>query len=220
LTLEINEDSVHIATSRFTVKITLIGATGNAGSRILAELLAREHTVKAIARRVENVTAHEHVEAANADVNDQELLGTLIAGSDVVISAVKFTELDIDKLIRTIQQSGVRRFLVVGGAGSLWLSPGVREVDGPNFPPHVKPEALKGALFLDKLRASTLDWTFLSPSRIFFAGERTGQFRVGEDTLLFDAAGKSSISFEDYAMALVDEIETPRHARSRFTVGY
>jgi putative NADH-flavin reductase len=96
----------------------------------------------------------------------------------------------------------------------------VREVDGPNFPPRVKPEALKGALFLEKLRASTLDWTFLSPSRIFFAGERTGQFRVGEDTLLFDAAGKSSISFEDYAVALVDEIETPRHVRSRFTVGY
>jgi hypothetical protein len=84
----------------------------------------------------------------------------------------------------------------------------------------VKPEALKGALFLEKLRASTLDWTFLSPSRIFFPGSRTGQFRVGEDTLLFDAAGKSSISLEDYAIALVDEIETPRHARSRFTVGY
>ena len=84
----------------------------------------------------------------------------------------------------------------------------------------MRPEALKGAQFLDRLRASTLDWTFLSPSRIFFAGQRTGQFRVGEDTLLFDAAGKSSISFEDYAMALVDEIEKPHHSRRRFTVGY
>lgn len=202
------------------MKITLIGATGKAGSRILAELLARGHTVKTIARRVENVPAHAQVEAVSADANDQDRIVTLIAKSDAVISAVKFTELDIDKLIGTVERSGVRRFLVVGGAGSLWLSPGVREVDGPNFPPHVKPEALKGALFLDKLRASMLDWTFLSPSRIFFAGERTGQFRVGEDTLLFDAAGKSSISFEDYAMALVDEIETPRHVRSRFTVGY
>jgi len=202
------------------VKITLIGATGNAGSRVLTELLARGHMVTAVARRVENVTTHDRVDAASADVNDQDQLGTLIAGSDAVISAVKFTELDIDKLIETVQKSGVRRFLVVGGAGSLWLSPGVREVDGPNFPPHVRPEALKGAQFLDRLRASTLDWTFLSPSRIFFAGQRTGQFRVGEDTLLFDAAGKSSISFEDYAMALVDEIEKPHHSRRRFTVGY
>ena len=202
------------------MKITLIGATGNAGSRILAELLTRGHMVKAIARHVEKVAAHAHVEAASADVNDQARIGSLIVGSDAVISAVKFTELDIDKLIDTVQRSGVRRLLVVGGAGSLWLAPGVREVDGPNFPPHVKPEALKGALFLDKLRASTLDWTFLSPSRIFFAGKRTGQFRVGEDTLLFDEAGKSSISFEDYAMALVEETETPRHVRRRFTVGY
>jgi len=202
------------------VKITLIGATGNAGSRVLAELLARGHTVKAISRRVENVAAHAQVEAVSADVNDRERLSTLIVGSDAVVSAVKFTELDVDQLIETVRQSGVRRLLVVGGAGSLWLSPGVRELDGPNFPPHVKPEALKGALFLEKLRASTLDWTFLSPSRIFFPGSRTGQFRVGEDTLLFDAAGKSSISLEDYAIALVDEIETPRHARSRFTVGY
>jgi len=202
------------------VKITLIGATGNAGSRVLAELLSRGHTVKAISRRVENVAAHAQVEAVSADVNDRERLSTLIVGSDAVVSAVKFTELDVDQLIETVRQSGVRRLLVVGGAGSLWLSPGVRELDGPNFPPHVKPEALKGALFLEKLRASTLDWTFLSPSRIFFPGSRTGQFRVGEDTLLFDAAGKSSISLEDYAIALVDEIETPRHARSRFTVGY
>lgn len=202
------------------MKITLIGATGNAGSRVLAELLSRGHTVKAISRRVENVAAHAQVEAVSADVNDRERLSTLIVGSDAVVSAVKFTELDVDQLIETVRQSGVRRLLVVGGAGSLWLSPGVRELDGPNFPPHVKPEALKGALFLEKLRASTLDWTFLSPSRIFFPGSRTGQFRVGEDTLLFDAAGKSSISLEDYAIALVDEIETPRHARSRFTVGY
>lgn len=182
--------------------------------------MSRGHTVKAIARRVDGVAGHAHVDAVSADVNDQEHIGTLITGSDAVVSAVKFTEVDIDKLIETVQRSGVGRFLVVGGAGSLWLSPGVREVDGPNFPPHVKPEALKGALFLEKLRTSTLDWTFLSPSRVFFAGKRTGQFRIGEDTLLFDATGKSSISFEDYAVALVDEIETPRHVRSRFTVGY
>jgi uncharacterized protein len=202
------------------MRVALIGATGNAGSRILAELLARGHTVIAIARHIEKIEQHPRVDAASADANDQGRLAALFDGTEAAISAVKFTELDINKLIETVHKGGLRRLIVVGGAGSLWLSPGVREVDGPGFPAHVKPEALKGAAFLEQLRASGLDWTFLSPSRIFFAGKRTGQFRIGKDELLFDATGKSSISFEDYAMALVDELETPRHIRSRFTVGY
>jgi putative NADH-flavin reductase len=202
------------------MRVALIGATGNAGSRIRTELIARGHTVKAIARHIEKLPEHPRIDAYSADANEQGHLAALIAGSDAAISAVKFNELDTGKLIATVHKSGIKRFIVVGGAGSLWLSAGVREVDGINFPAHVRPEALKGAAFLEELRTSALDWTFLSPSRIFFAGERTGQFRIGEDTLLFDAAGKSSISFEDYAMALVDELETPRHIRSRFTVGY
>jgi uncharacterized protein len=161
------------------MKVALIGASGNAGSRILAELLARGHTVRAIARHIEKIPEHGRIETASADANDQERLTALIAGTEALISAVKFTQLDTGKVIETVHKSGLRRFIVVGGAGSLWLSPGIREVDGPNFPAHVKPEALKGAAFLEELRASALDWTFLSPSRIFFPGERPGRFRVG-----------------------------------------
>jgi uncharacterized protein len=202
------------------MKVALIGATGNAGSRILTELLARGHEVLALARHTEKIPPHRGLRVANVDVGQHAALAALLTGANAVVSAVKFKDTDTEELIRTMRNAGVKRYLVVGGAGSLELSPGVREVDGPNFPPHVRPEALKGAYFLDQLRASDLEWTFFSPSRIFFAGERTGKFRLGTDQLMFDAAGKSSISFEDYAIALVDELEKPQHLRARFTVGY
>ena len=202
------------------MKVALIGATGNSGSRILAELIARGHEVLALARHAEKIPARQGLSTANVDVGQRDELASLLAGSDAVISAVKFKDAEPSELIQAVRGAGVKRYLVVGGAGSLELSPGVREVDGPNFPPHVRPEALKGADFLAQLRASDLEWTFLSPSRMFVAGERTGTFRLGTDQLLFDAAGKSSISFEDYAIALVDELEQPKHLRARFTVGY
>jgi putative NADH-flavin reductase len=202
------------------MKVALIGATGNSGSRILTELLARGHEVLALARHAEKIPAQKGLRTANVDVGQRDELASLLTGSDAVISAVKFKDAAASELIQAVRSAGVRRYLVVGGAGSLELSPGVREVDGPSFPPHVRPEALKGADFLAQLRASDLQWTFLSPSRIFAAGERTGTFRLGTDQLLFDAAGKSSISFEDYAIALVDELEKPKHLRTRFTVGY
>ena len=110
---------------------------------------------------------------------------------------------------------------MVGGAGSLEVAPGQRLVDQPFFHAEWKPEALGGAAFLEALRAEPdLDWTFLSPSALFVPGERTGVFRLGDDQLLTAADGKSSISFEDYAVALVDELETPQRRRRRFTVGY
>jgi uncharacterized protein len=202
------------------MKIALIGASGQAGSRILAELLNRGHEVTAIVRHPEKVPQREGVLVQRGDVLDRPILVKLLKGHDAVVSSVKFKDSDPPLLIEAVREAGVSRYIVVGGAGSLGIAPGVREVDGPDFPPHVRPEALKGALFLDQLRASDLDWTFISPSRIFFAGERTGKFRLGTDQLLFDAQGKSSISFEDYAVALVDELEEPRHVRRRFTVGY
>jgi uncharacterized protein len=114
----------------------------------------------------------------------------------------------------------VKRYLIVGGAGSLEVAPGVRLIDTPNFPEAYKAEATAGAAFLDLLRGETgLDWTFLSPSALFVAGERTGKFRLGKDLLLANAEG-SRISFEDFALALVDELEKPAHPRQRFTVGY
>lgn len=123
-------------------------------------------------------------------------------------------------LIEAVRQADVKRYLVVGGAGSLEVAPGKRLVDQPEFPQIYKPEATKGAEFLTLLRIVTdLDWTFLSPSAMFVPGERTGKFRLGKDALLSGEKG-SSISFEDYAIAMVDEIEKPVHVRQRFTVGY
>jgi hypothetical protein len=111
--------------------------------------------------------------------------------------------------------------LVVGGAGSLDVAPGETLAESAGFPDAYKPEAAAGASFLDALRKTVdLDWTFLSPSAEFAPGERTGTFRLGGDELLHDAHGKSWISMEDFASALVDELEHARHSRQRFTVGY
>ncbi|QTG12598.1 NAD(P)-dependent oxidoreductase [Agrobacterium tumefaciens] len=201
-------------------KIALIGASGNAGSRILKELSDRGHQVTAIARNPEKIASLPNVVAKKGDVFDQAGLSELLKGHDAVISAVHFTASDPVTLIEAVRASGVSRYLVVGGAGSLEIAPGQRVVDLPDFPAAYKAEATKGAEFLDRLKGERqLDWTFLSPSAEFVPGERTGKFRIGKDSLLSNEAG-SRISFEDYAIALVDEIEKPQHSRRRFTVGY
>jgi putative NADH-flavin reductase len=203
------------------MKIAVIGASGNAGSRISSELARRGHSVTAIARHPEKIAAQANVTATRRDVMDQAGLARLLAGHDVAISSVHFLASDPAKLIGAAKESKVGRYLVVGGAGSLEVAPGVRLVTTPGFPVAYKAEAEKGAAFLDLLRAETeLNWTFLSPSALFTAGERTGKFRLGNDQLLTSADGKSSISFEDFAVALADEIERPAHIRQRFTVGY
>ncbi|MGP4674750.1 NAD(P)-dependent oxidoreductase [Agrobacterium salinitolerans] len=201
-------------------KIALIGASGNAGSRILKELSDRGHQVTAIARNPEKIASLPNVVAKKGDVFDQAGLSGLLKGHDAVISSVHFTASDPATLIEAVRASGVRRYLVVGGAGSLEIAPGKRVVDLPDFPAAYKAEATKGAEFLDRLKQEKqLDWTFLSPSAEFVPGERTGKFRIGRDSLLSNDEG-SRISFEDYAIALVDEIEKPQHSRQRFTVGY
>ncbi|MBS7707374.1 NAD(P)-dependent oxidoreductase [Chelatococcus asaccharovorans] len=202
------------------MKVALIGASGNAGSRILAELTRRGHHVTAIARHPEKIPAGPNVTARQGDVFDGKGLADLLKGHDAIISSVHFTASDPDILIAAVRASGVRRYLVVGGAGSLDVAPGVALVTTPDFPQIYKEEATKGFDFLKKLRGIVdLDWTFLSPSALFIPGERTGQFRLGKDDLLTNDKG-SSISFEDYAIALVDELEKPAHIRQRFTVGY
>lgn len=201
-------------------KIALVGASGNAGSRILKELSDRGHQVTAIARAPEKIASLPNVVAKKGDVFDQAALSELLKGHDAVISSVHFTASDPLKLIEAVRASGVQRYLVVGGAGSLEIAPGQRVVDLPDFPAAYKAEATKGAEFLDRLKQEKqLDWTFLSPSAEFVPGERTGKFRLGKDTILSNDAG-SRISFEDYAIALVDEIEKPQHSRQRFTIGY
>lgn len=200
--------------------IALIGASGNAGARILKELSDRGHQVTAIARNPERIAALPGVTAVRGDLSDAAGLAAHLEGHDAIISSVKFLATDFDLLLEAVRASGVKRYLVVGGAGSLEIAPGKRLVDQPDFPAPYKDEALKGAAFLDLLKTvDDLDWTFLSPSALFVPGERSGRFRLGEDQLLTTETG-SSISFEDYAIAMVDEIEKPQHLRQRFTVGY
>jgi putative NADH-flavin reductase len=204
----------------FIMKIALIGATGRVGSSILRELSARGHDITAIVRHPEQVPALNKVTAKKGDVFDKAGLAGLLKGHDAVISAVHFTASDPQLLIDAVRDAGVPRYLVVGGAGSLEVAPGVTLVSTPDFPAAYKAEATRGGDFLDLLRkVGDIDWTFLSPSALFVEGPRTGKFRLGKDQLLTTAKG-SSISFEDYAIAMVDELENPAHPRTRFTVGY
>jgi uncharacterized protein len=202
------------------MKVALIGASGQAGSRILAELVRRGHQVTGIARHPEKIASGAGVTVKKGDVSDKEGLIALLKGHDVVISSVHFSASDPTILIEAARASGAKRYFVVGGAGSLEVAPGVKLIDTPEFPAIYKTEAGKGGEFLDLLRGEKiLDWTFLSPSAMFVPGERTGKFRLGKDQLLTNEKG-SSISFEDYAIAAVDELEKPAHSRQRFTVGY
>ncbi len=203
------------------MKVALIGASGQAGSRILAELSARGHKVTAIGRNPEKIAVLPGATAVRGDVYDKPGLVALLKGHDAVISSVHYTASDPALLLQAVRELGVKRYFVVGGAGSLEVAPGVRLIDTPQFPAAYKPEASKGGEFLELLRTSAgdLEWTFLSPAAAFVPGERTGKFRRGKDQLLANDKG-SSISFEDYAIAAVDELEKPAHIRERFTVGY
>jgi uncharacterized protein len=185
------------------MKLAVIGAGGNVGSRIVAEALRRGHTVTSLGRK------------------DADHLAERVAAHDAVVSSVRFVDSDPHVLIDAVRRSGVKRYLVVGGAGSLESS-GKLVVESPNFPEAARAESTRGVAFLEALKntADDLEWTMLSPSANFVAGERTGKFRLGGDTLLTGADGKSWISYEDFAIALLDEIEKPVHVRGRFTIGY
>lgn len=203
------------------MKAAIIGGSGRAGTEISAELARRGHHVTAISRHPEKAIIADGVTAIAGDVNHPAALANAIRGHDVVVSAVMFADTDAASLVGVVRASGVPRYLVVGGAGSLEVAPGVPFIAMPDFPEIARIEAGKGADFLDYLRGvQDIDWTFLSPSAYFFVGDRKGSFRLGKDALLVDADGNSSISYADYAIALVDEIEQPRHSRTRFTVGY
>jgi putative NADH-flavin reductase len=202
------------------MKVALIGATGMIGSRLLAELNRRGHEVTAIVRHPEKVPALPKVTAKKGDVFEEKGLAELLKGHDAAISSVHYLDSDPKKLLGAIKASGVPRYLVVGGAGSLEVAPGVKLIDTPQFPAQYKAEAQAGGDFLDLLRKETaLDWTFLSPSALIAPGERTGKFRLGGDQLLTHDKG-SNISAEDYSIAMVDELEKHAHSRKRFTVGY
>ena len=201
------------------MRIALIGATGNVGQRITAEALRRGHEVIAIARDVSKLEPQAGVTPAQADLRDKDATRKAIHGADAVVLSVKFQDLDVEALLDTLK--GAKRLLIVGGAASLHVAPGLQLIDTEGFPDFIKVEAEPARQALARLRQEEkLDWTFLSPSVFFGPGERTGKFRLGKDGLLSDAEGKSHISYEDYAIALLDEIEQPEHSRQRFTVGY
>ena len=201
--------------------IAIIGATGRAGSQRLEEALRRGHSVVAIARHVSKIGERAGVVTKEVDVNDVQALQAAVAGSDVVLSAAHFSTLPAAAIIEPVKKAGVKRLLFVGGAGSLLLPDGSQVIQSPDFPEAYKPEATAGGIYLDNLRAEKdLDWTFLSPSAEFVEGERTGTFRLGQDHLLVSAEGKSWITFADFAIAMLDEVEQPKHTRQRFTVGY
>lgn len=203
------------------MKVAVIGATGKAGSRLVSELLNRKHEVTGIARHPENLSPRPGLKLERADIHDPAATAKLISGHDAVIHAVRFVHTDLPALLAALKLAGMRRLLVVGGAGSLEVAPGLQLVDSPSFPPAVRPESNAGREFLTALRGDAeLDWTFLSPSAVFEPGERTGKFRLGGDALLTAADGHSRISMEDFAIAMVNELEHPAHTRRRFTVGY
>lgn len=211
------------------MKITLIGATGFIGSAILTEALNRGHEVTAVARHLDKLPQHANLIGKSVDVTDETQAAAIFKGQNVVISSFapvgagdpfEAFQSAYRTIISAVKQAGVKRLLVVGGAGSLEVN-GVQVVDGGGIPDAWKPGVLGLREVLYMLRKENeLDWTFLSPSATIEPGKRTGKFRLGQDALLVDAKGDSRISVEDYAVAMLDEVENPTHNRKRFTVGY
>lgn len=216
------------------MKIALIGASGFVGAAILNELLQRNHQVTAIVRHPEKVKKADNLDVVTADVLDEVALQAALRGQDAVISAYNagWTNPNIyddfiagSKAIQAgVKKAGIKRLIVIGGAGSLFIAPDQQLVDSDAFPKEWKPGALSARDYLDILKEEKeLDWTFLSPAIEMnpgTSGIRKGIYRTGLDNPVFDANNKSMISVEDVAVAIVDELETPQHTRQRFTVAY
>lgn len=222
------------------MKMVLFGATGTIGKKILAEALRRGHEVTAAVRDKERATEiglRDIVSAedkkdgrlvvAEGDILVPDSIARLAKGQDIVISAYGPRFGDEDELqeatrclIEGAKRGGVPRLIAVGGAGSLEIESGVRLMDTPEFPEEVLPLARAHNEALEIYRAAELDWTVLSPPAVIEPGKRTGQFRIGMDRLITDERDNSRITVEDYAVALLDEVEDPYYVRARFTVAY
>lgn len=198
--------------------IALIGSTGNIGKRILDEALARGHRVTGTTRDAANLPVRGGLTVAVAHPSDAAALADVLKGHDVVVVSVRWEHNDIDLVIEAIRKSEVLRALVVVGAGSLLRADGRLHFEHMSPP---SPSSKPAMIALEKLRqVEDFDWTAISPPAVIQAGERSGKFRIGTDTMVVDAAGNGRISREDFAVAVVNEIESPKHVRRRFTVGY
>lgn len=216
------------------MKVALIGASGFVGTAILHELLQRGHQVTAVVRNPGKIASAENLTVVSTDVLNVTDLAKALSGHDAVISAYNAGWQNpnlYDDFLKgsqaiqdAVKESGVKRLIIVGGAGSLFIAPEQQIVDTPGFPPDWKPGALAARDYLNILRNETeLDWTFLSPAVEMHqgtSGKRKGSYRKGLENPVMDADGRSVISVEDTAMAIVDELEQPQHIRQRFTVAY
>jgi len=213
------------------MRIAIIGASGQIGAFIRDEALARGHQVTAIVRHPEKITVQDpRLTVVKADIL-KDKVDELVKGHDAVISAYNsgWSNPEIyneqiegyKAIISGFKKSGIKRLLVVGGAGTLEVAPGVQLLDKASFPENIKGGVLATREVLYMLRKEKeLEWTFLSPPASIAAGERTGRYRVGKDQLLKNKEGESKISTQDYAVAMLDELENPQHIRERFTVAY
>lgn len=210
------------------MKIALIGASGFVGSKLLEEALQRGHQVTAIVRHPDKLPQHAALVAKAADVYRPDELAAAVAGNDVVLSAFNagYSGPEVEAqhvrgshaIVDAVKRAGVPRLVVIGGAGSLFVAPGVQLVDTPQFPAEWKDGARGARQALTDLQAEpALDWTFVSPAALLEPGERTGKYRLGGDELLMDGDHPAKISVEDLAVAVLDEIERPQHSRRRFT---
>jgi len=220
------------------MNVVLLAATGQAGRTILNELINRGHQVTAVARNLEKLPEQlpQSVKRVHDDLSSADRIAEIIAGADAVVSAFGPSSSDprytsdqsytdqlvslTERAIAAVRKAGVPRLIVVGGCGSLEFSPGVTVLDSGHWPPQYVPIAKSHVKAFAALRASDINWTYFSCPMSITPGERTGKFRLGGDNLIKDAQGKSRVSFEDYAVALVNELEKPAHERARFTVGY
>ncbi|KAA9349260.1 NAD(P)-dependent oxidoreductase [Larkinella humicola] len=214
------------------MKIALIGATGFVGSALLKEALHRGYAVTAIVRHPEKMTVENpQLTVVKGDVLNEAEVAGLVGGHDAVVSAYNagwqnpnlYNEYLAGSLAiqNSTKKAGVKRLLVVGGAGSLEIAPGVQLIDTPQFPAEWKPGALAARDYLNTLKKEEdLDWTFICPAILLEPGERTGQFRLGTNQPVFDENGVSKISVEDLAVAIFDELDEPAHVHQRFTAAY
>jgi hypothetical protein len=213
------------AQRRIKMNVVLYGATGNSGQRILKELTNRGHHVTAVARDTSKIPST--VKAVKDDLSSLEAIASIIARADIVVSAYAPPQDNTDALlgvterqIAAVKKAGTARLIVVGGAGLLEVAPGVTLIASGYLPEAYLPIAKSHEKALGILKASDINWTYFSPAGYFEAGERTGKFRLGTTNLIANEKADSRISFEDYAVALVDEIETPAHERGQLSIGY